>query len=144
MNDKVTPAEPDDMREIWAAIDVMRPQEDLFRATLKNTRTLELQGQPYRIPTLEMALALKFAAMISPKMARDQKLTDGDVISLTRGNFKVEAPVMVQPGHSDDSVSIALGYGRQRCGRVGKDVGAVVSHGVPLVCRTRVTPFSTK
>jgi MoCo/4Fe-4S cofactor protein with predicted Tat translocation signal len=64
------------------------------------------------------------AAMISPKMARDQKLTDGDVISLTRGNFKMEVPVMVQPGHSDDTVSIALGYGRQKCGRVGKDVGA--------------------
>ncbi len=30
------------------------------------------------------------AAMISPKMARDQKLTDGDVVSLTRGNFKME------------------------------------------------------
>ena len=64
------------------------------------------------------------AAMISPKMARDQKLTDGDVISLTRGNFKMEAAVMVQPGHSDDTVSIALGYGRQKCGRVGKDVGS--------------------
>ena len=64
------------------------------------------------------------AAMVSPKMARDQKLTDGDVISLTRGNFKMEATVMVQPGHSDDTVSIALGYGRQMCGRVGKDVGA--------------------
>lgn len=64
------------------------------------------------------------AAMISPKMARDQKLTDGDVISLTRGNFKMEAAVMVQPGHSDDTVSIALGYGRQMCGRVGKDVGS--------------------
>ena len=64
------------------------------------------------------------AAMVSPKMARDQKLTDGDVISLTRGNFKMEAAVMIQPGHSDDTVSIALGYGRQMCGRVGKDVGA--------------------
>ena len=64
------------------------------------------------------------AAMISPKMARDQKLTDGDVISLTRGNFKMEAAVMIQPGHSDDTVSIALGYGRQMCGRVGKDVGS--------------------
>ena len=64
------------------------------------------------------------AAMISPKMARDQKLTDGDVISLTRGNFKMEAAVMVQPGHSDDTVSIAIGYGRQMCGRVGKDVGS--------------------
>jgi molybdopterin-containing oxidoreductase family iron-sulfur binding subunit len=57
-------------------------------------------------------------------MARDQKLTDGDVVSLTRGNFKMEATVMVQPGHSDDTVSIALGYGRQMCGRVGKDVGS--------------------
>ncbi len=64
------------------------------------------------------------AAMISPKMARDQKLTDGDVISLSRGNFKMEAAVMIQPGHSDDTVSIALGYGRQMCGRVGKDVGS--------------------
>jgi len=64
------------------------------------------------------------AAMVSPKMARDQKLTDGDVISLTRGNFKMEAAVMIQPGHSDDTVSIALGYGRQMCGRVGKDVGS--------------------
>ena len=62
--------------------------------------------------------------MISPKMARDQKLTDGDVISLTRGNFKMEAAVMIQPGHADDTVSIALGYGRQKCGRVGKDVGS--------------------
>jgi len=64
------------------------------------------------------------AAMISPKMARDHKLTDGDVVSLTRGNFKMEATVMIQPGHSDDAVSIALGFGRQRCGRVGKGVGS--------------------
>ncbi|MEO8050807.1 MAG: TAT-variant-translocated molybdopterin oxidoreductase [Acidobacteriota bacterium] len=64
------------------------------------------------------------AAMISPKMARDQKLTDGDVVSLSKGNFKMEATVMIQPGHSDDTVSIALGFGREKCGRVGKDVGS--------------------
>ena len=63
------------------------------------------------------------AAMLSPQTARDQKLTDGDVVSLTRGNFKMEAAVMIQPGHADGAVSIALGYGREKCGRVGKDVG---------------------
>ena len=63
------------------------------------------------------------AAMISPKMARDQKLADGDIVTLSRGNFKMDAAVMIQPGHADDAVSIALGYGRQMCGRVGKDVG---------------------
>ena len=64
------------------------------------------------------------AAMISPKMARDQKLTDGDVISLKRGTSRWKPPVMIQPGHADDAVSISLGYGAQECGRVGKDVGS--------------------
>ncbi len=63
------------------------------------------------------------AAMISPAMAKEQKLEDGDVISISKGSYKLEAAVMIQPGHADNAVSIALGYGRVRCGRVGKDVG---------------------
>jgi MoCo/4Fe-4S cofactor protein with predicted Tat translocation signal len=63
------------------------------------------------------------AAMISPATAREQKLEDGDMIAISRGNYKLEAAVMIQPGHTDNAVSIALGYGRVRCGRVGKDVG---------------------
>jgi Fe-S-cluster-containing dehydrogenase component len=63
------------------------------------------------------------AAMISPATARDQKLEDGDIISISRGNYKLEAAVMVQPGHIDNAVSISLGYGRVRCGQVGKDIG---------------------
>jgi molybdopterin-containing oxidoreductase family iron-sulfur binding subunit len=63
------------------------------------------------------------AAMISPAMAREQKLEDGDGISISRGNYKLEAAVMVQPGHVDNAISIAIGYGRVRCGRVGKDIG---------------------
>ena len=38
-------------------------------------------------------------------------------------DYKMEAAVMVQPGQADDAVTIALGYGRTQCGRVGKDVG---------------------
>ncbi len=63
------------------------------------------------------------AAMISPGTAREQKLSDGDIVTLSRGNYKLEAAVLIQPGHADNAVSIALGYGRQSCGRVGKDVG---------------------
>ena len=32
-------------------------------------------------------------------------------------------PVLIQPGHADECVSVALGYGRTRCGRVGRNVG---------------------
>jgi molybdopterin-containing oxidoreductase family iron-sulfur binding subunit len=63
------------------------------------------------------------AALISPKTARDKNLRDGDMIAINHGTYKLEAAVMVQPGHADDAISIALGYGRQKCGRVGKDVG---------------------
>jgi molybdopterin-containing oxidoreductase family iron-sulfur binding subunit len=63
------------------------------------------------------------AAMMSPGTAREQKLADGDIVTLSRGNYKLEAAVLIQPGHADNAVSIALGYGRQSCGRVGKDVG---------------------
>ncbi|MCU1338522.1 MAG: quinol:cytochrome c oxidoreductase iron-sulfur protein precursor [Bryobacterales bacterium] len=63
------------------------------------------------------------AALISPAMARERKLKDGDMISLSRGNVKLEAAVMIQPGHADNAVTISLGYGRPRCGSVGKEVG---------------------
>jgi molybdopterin-containing oxidoreductase family iron-sulfur binding subunit len=35
----------------------------------------------------------------------------------------VRAPVWIQPGHPDDSVTVALGYGRTNAGRVGNGVG---------------------
>ncbi len=63
------------------------------------------------------------AAMMSPGTLRAQNLADGDIISISRGAYKMEAAVMVQPGHADNAISITLGYGRQRVGRVGKDVG---------------------
>ena len=63
------------------------------------------------------------AALISPTMARDRSSNDGDMVSLSRGNLKLEAAVMVQPGHADDAVSICAGLRARECGRVGKDVG---------------------
>jgi MoCo/4Fe-4S cofactor protein with predicted Tat translocation signal len=63
------------------------------------------------------------AALMSPATARAQSLKDGDMVAISKGNYKLEAAVMVQPGHADQAVTIALGYGRAKCGRVGKGVG---------------------
>ncbi len=63
------------------------------------------------------------AALMNPAMARAQNLKDGDVISLSKGNLKLEAAVMIQPGQADQTITIALGYGRTECGTVGKNVG---------------------
>jgi molybdopterin-containing oxidoreductase family iron-sulfur binding subunit len=62
-------------------------------------------------------------ALLSPAMARELKLKDGDIVALTRGNLKLEAAVMMQPGHAANAVTIALGYGRPRSGTVGTNVG---------------------
>ncbi len=63
------------------------------------------------------------AALMSPATAKQNNLIDGDVVSLSHGAVKMEAAVMLQPGHADGAITIALGYGRTAAGRVGKDVG---------------------
>jgi MoCo/4Fe-4S cofactor protein with predicted Tat translocation signal len=63
------------------------------------------------------------AALISPATAREKNISDSEIVTLSKGGVKMEAAVFVQPGHADNSVTIALGYGRTRAGRVGKDVG---------------------
>jgi hypothetical protein len=54
-------------------LDVMKPQgvlQVIFRHTLP-------VGDTHRIPSLEMALASKFAAMVSPQRRPDKKMIDG-------------------------------------------------------------------
>lgn len=63
------------------------------------------------------------AALMSAPTAKSLGVEDGDLIAISNGGREVPMPVMVQPGHADDSISLALGYGRTRCGRVGEGVG---------------------
>jgi len=46
-------------------IDVIKPNQELFRVALKHTQTVSDGKQTYKIPTLELALTMKFASMIS-------------------------------------------------------------------------------
>src|SRR5205085_10023334 len=62
-------------------IDVMKSTQPLFREALKHTRTVEAEGQTYKIPTLEMALAMKLAPMVSTVRADVKNYTDGSHFS---------------------------------------------------------------
>jgi molybdopterin-containing oxidoreductase family iron-sulfur binding subunit len=48
-------------------------------------------------------------ASISPAVAREMEIVNGDVINLGN-NFKI--PAFVQPGQADKTISISVGYGR--------------------------------
>lgn len=63
------------------------------------------------------------AAMISPATAKALGVDTGDMVSIEVSGREAPMPVMIQPGHADNSVTLALGYGRTRCGRVGVGVG---------------------
>jgi molybdopterin-containing oxidoreductase family iron-sulfur binding subunit len=65
-------------------------------------------------------------AAVSPALARTLSLKDGEVISLKTEKAQVELPVCIQPGQHRRTISVAVGYGRSRVGRVGEAVGANV------------------
>jgi len=63
------------------------------------------------------------AILIGPKFAEKQGLKTEDVVELELNGKKIRGPVWVQAGHPDNSVTVTLGYGRTRAGRVGSAQG---------------------
>ncbi|MEY2413039.1 MAG: hypothetical protein QOD84_1645 [Acidobacteriaceae bacterium] len=61
--------------------------------------------------------------LISPAMAERLHLASEDMIQIELNGKKVVAPVWVQVGHPDNSITVFLGYGRRRAGRAGTAVG---------------------
>lgn len=66
-------------------IDLMKPLEPVYQLALRST----VKVGTYYIPSLEMALVSKFAAMTSPNRSYDKKLIDGgDFVNMVRKNLK--------------------------------------------------------
>jgi molybdopterin-containing oxidoreductase family iron-sulfur binding subunit len=63
------------------------------------------------------------AVQIGPAMAQRRSIKSEDVVELELNGKKVTGPVWIQAGHPDNSVTITLGYGRKRAGRVGTAQG---------------------
>ncbi len=63
------------------------------------------------------------AALISPVAAKKLGVQNEDVVELRCNNRTLKAPVWILPGQAEDAVTIHLGYGRQRAGRVGNKIG---------------------
>ena len=60
---------------------------------------------------------------ISPQDARRLNLSNGDMVRLESQGRQLEMPIWIQPGQTDGSVAVSLGYGRTAAGRVGDGVG---------------------
>jgi hypothetical protein len=72
-------------------IDVMKPNQPLYRVALRYAHPIETADRAYHIPSLEFALAMKFAAMVSPRRDRGKKLFDaGDFVNMVKANPEID------------------------------------------------------
>ncbi|CAG5074410.1 hypothetical protein DYBT9623_05093 [Dyadobacter sp. CECT 9623] len=62
-------------------------------------------------------------ACVSQKTATDLGLAQGDVVKVESKGKSVEVPVIIQPGQANGTVSIAIGFGREKAGKSANGVG---------------------
>ncbi|MDX1387033.1 MAG: 4Fe-4S dicluster domain-containing protein, partial [bacterium] len=62
-------------------------------------------------------------AKIAPATAKGMGIRQGDILKIKGKGFVVELPAHLQPGLHPENISIALGYGREKAGKVGNGVG---------------------
>jgi MoCo/4Fe-4S cofactor protein with predicted Tat translocation signal len=63
------------------------------------------------------------AALVGPRTAEKLGVANGDLLSVKLEGRTLEVPAWIDPGHAQDAITISLGYGRSRAGRVGNGVG---------------------
>ncbi|PYX62658.1 MAG: hypothetical protein DMG78_32890, partial [Acidobacteria bacterium] len=109
-----------------------RPDSSVWDGRFANNAWLQELPRPITKVTWDNAL------LVSPAFARKESVQNGDVVSVQSESGTIKAPIWIVPGHADNTVTLHLGYGRSRSGRVGKDVG-VNAYAV----RTSNAPFRT-
>jgi hypothetical protein len=81
-----------------ALIDLIKPRA-LYRETFKHTYAVSAGTENYRIPSLAMALAMKFAAMVSPNRPAGKKHRDaGDFTFIVEQNPEIDDAELTRLG----------------------------------------------
>src|SRR5205823_7300815 len=87
---------------------VFRPDPSLYDGRFANN------GWLLELPKPFSKLTWDNAAQISPATAARLKLANEDLVELRYRGQSVRAPILIQPGQADDSITVHLGYGRTR------------------------------
>jgi molybdopterin-containing oxidoreductase family iron-sulfur binding subunit len=99
---------------------VFRPDAGVWDGRFANNAWLQ------ELPRPMTRLTWDNAALVSPAQARRLGIEEGDIVELRHRGRKVEIPASIMPGQADQSVTVTLGFGRRRAGRIGTGVGVDV------------------
>ena len=110
---------------------VFRPDYNLYDGRFANVGWLQELPRPVTNLSWDNAAQMSYATLTKFGLA------EHDVIEISvNDGLKVLAPVLAVPGHPDNSITLTLGQGRSRAGRVGSGHGynayAVRSSAAPL------------
>jgi MoCo/4Fe-4S cofactor protein with predicted Tat translocation signal len=111
---------------------IFRPDPNIYDGRFSNVGWLQ------ELPKPVTNLSWDNAAIISGATLTRLGLEEDDILEITVNGRRVKAPVIVAPGHPDNSVTVHLGYGRQFAGRVGSGAGFNA-----YLIRTSDAPFYT-
>ena len=92
---------------------IFRPDPNVWDGRFANNGWLQEAPKPLTKLTWDTA------AWVSPKLAQEKQLENGDVIELRYRGLTSRLPVFVVAGQPDQSVTVFFGYGRRTVGRVG-------------------------
>ncbi|MGA3371784.1 MAG: TAT-variant-translocated molybdopterin oxidoreductase [Terracidiphilus sp.] len=96
---------------------IFRPDPNVYDGRWSNVGWLQ------ELPKPVTNLSWDNAAIVSGATLTKYGLEEDDIVELSVKGRKVLAPVIVAPGHPDNSVTVHLGYGRSFAGRVGSGAG---------------------
>src|SRR3984957_294831 len=96
---------------------VFRPDPAVYDGRFANNGWLQEFPRPIT------QIAWDNAAFMGPATAHEKGVVTSDLVELEYRGYKMRAPVSIQPGHADGSVTVHLGYGRTRAGHVGTRIG---------------------
>jgi MoCo/4Fe-4S cofactor protein with predicted Tat translocation signal len=105
---------------------VFKSDPSIFDGRFANSGWLQELPKPITLLTWENValMSVKTAANLNISQADQGKGIEVPMLTLTvDGKTLEKIPALIMPGHADDSVTVYLGYGRTRAGRVGTNWG---------------------
>ncbi len=92
---------------------IFRPDPTIWDGRFANNGWLQELPKPLTKVTWDAT------AWVSPQLATEKNLSDGDVIELKYRGNSTRMPVFRVPGHPQQAVTVFFGYGRTKAGNVG-------------------------
>jgi molybdopterin-containing oxidoreductase family iron-sulfur binding subunit len=96
---------------------IFRPDPYLYDGRFANNGWLQETPRPLTRLTWDNA------AHMSPRTAERLRVQNEDLVEIRHQGRTLRMPAWIMPGHPDEAVTVHLGWGRTRAGRVGSNAG---------------------